>query len=47
MRLDRALSGEFEIKKGVKQGSVLPPTPAFPPDHEPLVATAGSFRVRP
>ena len=26
MRLDGALSGEFEIKRGVKQDSVLPPT---------------------
>ena len=26
VRLDRVLSGEFEIKRGVKQGSVLSPT---------------------
>ena len=47
MRLDGAFSGEYEIKRGVKQGSVLPPQYPFPPDHEPLVTTAWSFRVRP
>ena len=46
MRLDRALSGEFEVKRGVKQGSVLSPTPFLLIVNPLSQQLAVSFRVR-